>query len=364
MDILDIIKEYIFYNWILILILSAFAIILVITSFLDKKAEKRLFTLIIIVLLLSIVFFAEYRISDNTNYVLARKILIAIRYSATPFILAHVIYTLVRRIRPFVYIPAGVLLLLDIISVPTGILFTINESTNKLVHFPVIGYLPYIIAGLYCTFLIYILIARSNKRAMEIVPIIFLAVAFVSGVAFPFIYESQFLLIFCTIIAVALFVYYVFSILQLAKKDALTGLLNRQAYYGEVTDYSKDITAIISLDMNGLKQLNDTQGHAAGDEALVVLSVCFVRACKIRQSVYRMGGDEFAIVCRKTTEEEVVKLIERINKYVDETDYSVSIGYSYHEPGTIKTDDLLKASDESMYSNKADYYKNKDRRNN
>ena len=70
---------------------------------------------------------------------------------------------------------------------------------------------------------------------------------------------------------IALFIYHVFSILQLTKKDALTGLLNRQAYYGETSRSFKDITAIISLDMNGLKKINDTYGHDAGDEALITL---------------------------------------------------------------------------------------------
>ena len=46
-------------------------------------------------------------------------------------------------------------------------------------------------------------------------------------------------------------------------------------------------------------------------------------------------------------------------KYVSETKYTCSIGCSYHEEGTIKLEDLLKESDEKMYSDKSDYYKNK-----
>ena len=50
---------------------------------------------------------------------------------------------------------------------------------------------------------------------------------------------------------------------------------------------------------------------------------------------------------------------ERINKYVSETKYTVSIGYSYQKNGFMSLDDLLKISDERMYSNKAEFYKNK-----
>ena len=147
--------------------------------------------------------------------------------------------------------------------------------------------------------------------------------------------------------------------MELAKKDALTGVLNREAYYIETRRDYKDITAIISLDMNGLKTINDTLGHAAGDEALITLAYCFTKATKVRQSVYRMGGDEFVIVCRKTAEEDVINLVKKIEENVSETKYSCSIGYSYHNEGTIKLEDLLKESDKKMYSNKASYYKSK-----
>ena len=163
--------------------------------------------------------------------------------------------------------------------------------------------------------------------------------------------------IFCSTVAMSMFIFYVFSILQLTKKDALTGLLNRQAYYSETSRSFKDITAIVSLDMNGLKVINDTYGHDAGDEALMTLALCISKSCKVRQSAYRMGGDEFTIVCRKTSEDDVLKLIERVKKHVSETKYSTSIGYCYQKGGFLGLDDLLKKSDEEMYKNKAEFYK-------
>ena len=348
-------KSYILQNWILILILVAFIIVIFITPFLDKKATRRTYVLIASVFILSIIVFIEFYFEDDPSFAMLRTILMAIRYSATPIIVALIIFTLTKKIKPFVFIPAGALLIIDVVSIFTGIVFKINDE-NKLVRGP-LGYLPFIVAGLYCAFLIFILIKRSNKRALEIIPIIFLSVAFASGLIFPFVFGPAFSQIFCPTIAVALFIYYVFSILQLTKKDALTGLLNRQAYYAETSRTYKDITAIISLDMNGLKKVNDTYGHDAGDEALETLALCFARACKVKQSAYRMGGDEFAIVCHKTSEEEVKALIERIEKYVAETKYTCSVGYSYRKDGFINLDDLLKDSDEKMYSNKAEFYR-------
>ena len=352
---MEMFKSYILQNWILILILVAFVIVLITTSFIDKKATRRMYVLIASVFALSLVVFIEFFFENNPDYKLLRTILMSIRYSATPIILAMIIFTLTKKIKAFVFIPALALLIVDIVSIFTGIVFSIDEN-NTLVRGP-LGYAPFIIAGLYCAFLIFILIKRSNKRAIEIIPIVFFAVAFASGLIFPFLLGPSFSQIFCPVIAVALFIYYVFSILQLSKKDALTGLLNRQTYYGETSRLHKEITAIISLDMNGLKKINDTYGHDAGDEALITLALCFARACRTNQSAYRMGGDEFTIVCYKTSEEEVLKLIERIKKYVSETKYTCSIGYSYHKDGILDLEELLKASDEQMYLDKAEFYK-------
>ena len=354
---IEAIKEYLLQNWILILILGAFAVILLITSFASKKTMIKYLVLLLSIFLLSIVVFAEFYLQPVSDNKTARMILMTIRYSATPFVLALVIMVLVTRQKYFVFIPAAVLLVINIVSIFTGIVFSINDEHN-LVRGP-LGFLPYIMCGLYMIFLIYLLIKRSNKRLIEIVPIVFLAIALASGVIFPFVFGSKFAQIFCTIIAVSLFIYYVFTVLELSKKDALTGLLNRQAYFVDTRRDYKDITAIVSLDMNGLKAINDMYVHAAGDEALVTLSFCFAKACKARQSAYRMGGDEFVIVCRKTSKEDVDSLIERIKKYVAETKYTCSIGYSFHEAGTIKLEDLLKESDERMYSDKSEFYKNK-----
>lgn len=354
---IEAIKEYFFQNWILLLILGAFIVVLLITSFSNKKTTIRYLLLLISIFLLSIVVFAEFYLKPVTENKTARLILMSLRYSATPFILALVIMVLVKRQKLFVFIPAALMLIVNIVSIFTGIVFGLNDA-GELVRGP-LGFMPFILCGLYMVFLVTLLIIRSNKRLVEIVPIIFLSIALASGVAFPFIFGSKFAQIFCTIIAVSLFIYYVFTILELAKKDALTGVLNREAYYIETRRDYKDITAIVSIDMNGLKAINDTFGHPAGDEALITLAFCLTKAIRPKQSVYRMGGDEFVIVCRKTSEENVIALVKRIEDYISETDYSCSIGYSYHEEGTIKLEDLLKESDKRMYSNKSEYYKNK-----
>ena len=348
------IANYFLENWALILILMAFTATLKTTVSLEKKTIQRMYVLIGLVFLLSITVYIEFFLADQGSSRDLRLVLMATRYSATPFIISQIIYTLVKKFRAFVYIPAAVLALIDIISIFTGIVFRIDGDNTF--HRGPLGLLPFVVVGLYCVFLVYILFKRSNKKPIEIIPIVFLCFAFASGLVMPFVYGRAYSRIFCTIIAIALFVYYVFLILQLTTIDSLTGLLNRQAFYADIGSNPEDITALMSLDMNGLKAINDTAGHSAGDEALVTLAVCFTRALKRGQSGYRIGGDEFVIVCRKTSRSEVMRLVERIKKTVAETKYSCSIGYSYRSGETVSIDDLLKESDEMMYADKAQYY--------
>lgn len=351
---MNVFAEYLLQNWALILILSAFAIMLRITVFLDKRTVIRMYVLIVFTFLLSICVYTEFHLAEIGQSPDARLWMMFIRYSSTPVILSLILFALVKRAKWYVLLPAIALSIVNLVSIWTGIVFGLDQS-GELVR-GAVGYLPYIGVGVYAAVLVFMLIKQSNKQATEIIPIFFLAFTFATGLIFPFIMGKAYSRIFCSSIAIGLFVYYVFLILQLTKKDALTGLLNRQAYYAYLHTGGKDITAFITIDMNGLKAINDNEGHLAGDEALTVLALCFKRAASVRQSIYRMGGDKFIIICRKTSEQDVLDLIRDIKTNVSETRYSCSIGYCYAPSGTKNFEEMVKESDQMMYAEKAAYY--------
>ena len=304
--------------------------------------------------LLDLIVFFEFFLEEQGLSTDARLVLMAMRYSATPLIIAFIIYTMAINVRWYVFLPAYVLTVIDIISIFTGIVFSLDEQGE--LHRGPLGYLPYIMVGFYCTLLVYILIKRSNKRYTELFPILFLCFSFVSGLLLPFALGKEYSKIFCITIVIAVFIYYVFSILQLTEKDSLTGLLNRQAFYSSIDTEEKNITALVSIDMNGLKTINDTQGHAAGDKALGTIAICFLKAATAKQTVYRIGGDEFVILCRRSTEDDVKQLIERVRKNLSKTGYKCAIGYSFRPEGSESIDEMLKESDEKMYADKASFY--------
>ncbi|MBR1508128.1 MAG: GGDEF domain-containing protein [Eubacterium sp.] len=348
------IKELIVQNWANVLVLLAFAVLLKTTVFLDNKTILRMYVLIIGMFVFSMVVFSEFYLADTGDAVDVRFVLMAIRYSTTPFIIAFIIYTLAKNVRWFIFIPAITLAALDIISIFTGIIFALDS--NGTLQRGLLGYLPYITVGGYSALLVYMLFKRSNKQYTEIFPIVFLCFAFLSGLILPFILGKDYSQIFCVTITIAVFVYYVFSILQMTEKDALTGLLNRQSFYASVSKDPKEINAVVTIDMNGLKAINDSEGHAAGDTALETLAFCFTQASETNEMVYRLGGDEFVIVCRRKTMEDVTQLIDRIQNRVSKTSYSCAIGYSFRPNGPKNIDDMLKESDAMMYANKKEYY--------
>jgi diguanylate cyclase (GGDEF)-like protein len=178
----------------------------------------------------------------------------------------------------------------------------------------------------------------------------------------PFIIGKEYAQLFCTTIGISVFVYYVFMILQVTKRDPLTGLLNRQAFYADIADNPQEISALISIDMNGLKKINDIEGHAAGDLAITTIADCFIRAVKRKHFVYRVGGDEFVALLRQEDYENRYALLASMDEqYASATisageetipvtvaraieEYDLGLDFSF--------DDIFNRADKKMYEHK------------
>ena len=199
------VSDYISENWILILVLLGFAVSLISTVFMQKKTIRRMFALIIQVFILSVVVYIEFKIADANGDRMLRLILMAIRYSSTPLLIAQIIYAVAKNQKWYVFIPAAVFFVLDFVSIPTGIVFAL-DAEGELVRGP-LGMLPYFGAGLYCAYLIYLLIRHRSKQMTEIVPIFFFGFAFASGLLLPFTLGREYAHVFCSTIAVSMFVY-------------------------------------------------------------------------------------------------------------------------------------------------------------
>ncbi len=146
----------------------------------------------------------------------------------------------------------------------------------------------------------------------------------------------------------------------LSHHDRLTGLYNRHFLETEMKRLETPRqmpVAIIMADLNGLKLVNDTYGHAKGDQMLVEASRILKNVCRQEDIVSRWGGDEFVICLPQTSVEEANKICKRIVKkcqgtYVEEIPVSIALGVAARvnrEHGLFET---LREAEDAMYKQK------------
>lgn len=139
-------------------------------------------------------------------------------------------------------------------------------------------------------------------------------------------------------------------------RDALTKLLNRMSFFEDCSRFGASISAVGSIDMNGLKTLNDVVGHEAGDAALKEIGRALDDVSGKNILAYRTGGDEFALLFIRQPENTVHGTLERVSGMVRARGYSVSTGYAMRGGKYASVQDLIRWADESMYADKAAYY--------
>ena len=145
--------------------------------------------------------------------------------------------------------------------------------------------------------------------------------------------------------------------------DAATGLKNRTAFtHFTQTAQEKNFIrlTVIYIDVNGLHELNNRLGHAAGDEMLrFVANACVERFPKA--DVFRLGGDEFLVVCSVGTEGEIKIWMEDLIHTIESAGYTIAYGVE-HRLHDFDLEDMVNKADAKMLKNKAEYYKTHDRR--
>lgn len=147
----------------------------------------------------------------------------------------------------------------------------------------------------------------------------------------------------------------------LSTMDMLTGVYNRNEMNNRVDklvaedDDSKTSLGILFADLNGLKQVNDTEGHGAGDtllkNAAAMLKIVFASG-----EIFRAGGDEFLIMLRDTTADALDKLVDQLKKQAKASGaVSFAIGSCFEEDSR-NVRHAMKMADERMYEDKLRFY--------
>ncbi len=345
--------HYISENWGLLVLLAGFFLVLVTDVHLERKMIRRILLIVAMLFVYSVTSYAETFFGNQTHYSIARAVLSAVNYSLVSLILANTTLVLFPAQKRWLYVPALLNIVLSFVSIPTGVVFYFSPE-NVFGRGP-LGFLPYITSGFYLLYLTFQLFLRRKSRREDRILLGYITLTSVACLAVPLFLDNANSNWYYLTITVNLVLYYLFLLQQFTKRDPLTGLLNRQSYYADAEKHAGAITAVVAIDMNGLKQINDTKGHAAGDAALKTLADCLWQATSRSQRLYRIGGDEYVALCQNSREEDVRALIENIQTEVAKTPYTCAVGYAMRADG-LSVEKAYQLADRMLYEEKKKYY--------
>ena len=155
-----------------------------------------------------------------------------------------------------------------------------------------------------------------------------------------------------------------------ALHDSLTGLPNRTLLMDRLAHAKLNAgrrgtsTGLLVIDLDGFKDVNDTLGHAAGDEVLVQAAVRLRTTLRAADTAARLGGDEFVLLCEDlhpgVADLEISRISERVQALLNEpyitsvgpADVGASVGWAIAQPGEPLDLDLVVAADEAMLADK------------
>jgi diguanylate cyclase (GGDEF)-like protein len=146
------------------------------------------------------------------------------------------------------------------------------------------------------------------------------------------------------------------SLERLSTTDQLTGAGNRRGF----TEYIRAVPdgiflAFIFGDLNGLKRINDTQGHEAGDH-LLQQAVRHMKALSGDNAVFRMGGDEFMVIARNASEQQAQQLVRELLARYRSSGISMALGVVVCQTPIANIDEVLSQADREMYTDKERIY--------
>ncbi|MBQ3866212.1 MAG: GGDEF domain-containing protein [Clostridia bacterium] len=270
--------------------------------------------------------------------------------------------------------------LFQFVSLFTGWMLTVDEN-NRYTHGP--GYTVYVVAYLIITLLVILEFALYGRtfRKQNRFSLYGIMVFAVTGIALQEVMGGQVRTAYISLaISMALLFIHNSEFAQLESddriheqmirisEDPLTGLASRYAYTAAMEKWSgkralpPDFT-VFSIDVNGLKAVNDTLGHNAGDELICGAADCMRSVFAGHGTCYRTGGDEF-IVFATVPEEEVEVLTERLEEKAaawhgkEARSLSLAVGSVRADmnPG-VDLEKLVCLADRGMYISKDIYYK-------
>ena len=357
MRFVDLFNYYLAHNFALLVMAVGFLIM-----FLNPNSRLRWHSRLLIIdtgllVLLSVFTTIEYCFEALKVTYPILYVAVIFGYSLRPVIIYTVILTFRKpdlKFNLILAIPIFVNLLMVMISPATHWIFYYGEN-NVFVRVIPWGFLPHVTAGFYLVYLgvLMVRLFHENDKTQAIAAVVILVANTTATCLETFDVAED--ILNSTAMASILF-YFAFMFTYFKKRDSLTGLQDRHTFYVDFTTHQHHVTALVGFDLNGLKRINDSQGHASGDLALKTVGRIFLAYTSKNLRFYRLGGDEFEAICVDMNEEAIKEKLHDLSEAIKRSGYNCSYGYAMRLPDE-PVDDLLRRADEAMYSCKRGYYR-------
>lgn len=339
------------WNYIAVTVTLSLILFVMTNNNFEQRINRSFLAVALCVLLLSISETWEALLALRAEPSVMRVICSAVGYSLrpmVPFLMAQITFRMTRARFALFTLPLVCNVLVVFSALFCDIAFSYSQ-TNEYVRGP-LGYMPFVVATFYVAGLL-VLLFRNRRGAKKKEMLIVSALALIAVIST--ILESQFHVRFIQnpSIATSLTFYYLFLQSEHNNLDPLTGARTRRRFYLDAAKYRNALSAVVSLDLNDLKKLNDEYGHVAGDKALITVANVIAKHMGPRAALYRIGGDEFMILCYKRREDEVRAMVAAIEGGLAETPYRCAIGYDLYSMQQ-EFDAVCNRADTMMYENK------------
>lgn len=344
--------DYIQTNFVTIINIIFMAIFLRSNTLLDKKSTRKFWIAIYLLIVITIAENVEIWAKSLPYPTMLRVWMSIIGYSCRPLIVYFLILIVQEGegwFRKFLPIPAILNILIVFTALFSDIAFSYDEA-NEFVRGP-LGFSAYIASAFYLIIILF-LSARFFRERYYMEAVIILAIVIVCALATGLEAIWKHVGLLRSIIGLSITFFYLYMYAQMFKRDALTGVLNRRCFDLDTAKYQKKITAVVSVDLNELKTINDEQGHAEGDRAIKTTIECIKKSLTKGCVLYRVGGDEFLILCMKKRVTELQSMVTQIISDMSKTPYSCAVGLAERKRDET-IEELCARADEEMYENKA-----------
>lgn len=261
-----------------------------------------------------------------------------------------------------VFLPIIILnTVLSILSIPFGLYYTYDAFGNYILGKYYFINLILVFLPLFIIFLRILFVHKEIRQIKTILilvifcPVFFLIIHRLLDLPFTIFFPS---------LTISLIILNFLLINNNLNNDFLTGLQNRRGidkFFSKIPNTINGYLAVIYIDINGFKAINDNYGHKEGDEALITFSKIINKVIRINDLAGRHGGDEFLIAMLLNAESEykivINRLLSELDKYnqkeIKPYKLSFSYGLSITKPNElINKDKIIETADYNMYKHK------------